>query len=143
MIEAVDRNDEMERCVIVVADDLPPGRAANAASVIALSIGKLYPDLVGTDLVDGSGYAHPGLIPIGISVLAAPAAELPPLRAKALSKELRVVSFPIQGQQTNDYVAFGDAVGTLATDELAYVGIGLVGSRKSVGKIVGRYGLLK
>ena len=87
MTEVEDRSDDAERCVIVVSAELPPGRATNAAAVIALSIGKLRSDLVGADLVDGSSHPHPGLIPIGISVLAAPAADLPAIRAKALAKD--------------------------------------------------------
>jgi hypothetical protein len=143
MTEAEEQANDANRCVIVVASDLPSGRAANAAAVIALTIGRLRPDLVGTDLVDLSGVAHHGLIPIGISVLAAPMSELAAVRTKALAKEMLMVDFPVQGQQTNDYSAFSAAVGDRATEELSYVGIGLVGSRKAVGKIVGRYSLLK
>jgi hypothetical protein len=129
-----DRQNEPGRCVIVVDDGLPSGRAANAAAVIALTIGKLRPELVGADLLDKSGVAHPGLIPIGITILGASAGDLPAIRAKALAHNLAVIDFPVQGQQTNDYGAFG---------ALSYVGVGIYGLRKAVGKIVGRYGLLK
>ncbi|HTJ98435.1 MAG TPA: DUF2000 family protein, partial [Bordetella sp.] len=53
-----------ERCVVVVDKQLPAGRAANAAAVLALTIGQRYPALVGQPLVDASGVEHPGLIPI-------------------------------------------------------------------------------
>ena len=129
------------RCVIVVSADLPAGRAANAAAVIALTMGRSRPDLVGDDLVDRSGFAHPGLIPIGTSVLAAPADQLGDIRAKALAKDIEVVDFPAQGQQTNDYAEFMAAMRECPADELTYVGVGLVGCRKAIGKIVGRYGL--
>jgi len=143
MIEADAETRDTDRCAIVVAADLPAGRAANAAAVIALTLGRLRPDLVGGDLVDGSGVAHPGLIPIGVAVLAAPTAELGAVRAKALARDILVVDFPLQGQQTNDYLAFSAAVAARATETLAYVGVGLVGSRKAIGKVVGRYGLLR
>jgi hypothetical protein len=76
-------------------------------------------------------------------VLAAPSGELAALRAKALGKELDVVDFPSQGQQTNDYREFGDRLRAVLTHELSYVGIGIYGSRKAVGKVVGKFPLLK
>jgi hypothetical protein len=142
MSDSEDLNDP-GRCVIVIDDSLPVGRAANAAAVIALTIGKLRPQLAGADLVDKSGAVHPGLIPIGISVLGASATDLPGIRAKALARNLDVIDFPVQGQQTTDYQAFGAAVARCETDALSYVGVGVYGSRKNVGKIVGKYGLLK
>ncbi|WP_292146342.1 DUF2000 family protein [Mesorhizobium sp.] len=76
-------------------------------------------------------------------MLAAPASELGALRAKALARDIDVVDFPVQGQETTDYAAFGEVVGTIETDALRYVGIGVFGPRRAVGKVVGRYGLLK
>ncbi len=142
MADEAPENDP-QRCVIVIDSALPPGRAANAAAVIALTLGKRHPALAGADLVDASGVAHPGLIPIGIAVLAAPAEELGAVRDKALGRGVDVVDFPSQGQETTDYAAFGAAVAEVATDGLRYVGVGLLGPRKAVGKIVGKYGLLR
>jgi hypothetical protein len=134
---------EPTRCVVVIDAALPPGRAANAAAVIALTLGKRHPHLAGPDLVDASGCVHPGLIPIGIAVLAAPAPELGAVRAKALKDGIDVVDFPVQGQQTTDYAAFGARVREIPTAELDYVGVGLYGRRKAVGRIVGRFSLLR
>ena len=55
-----------ERCVIVVDESLPAGLAANAAAVLALTLGAREPDLVGADFVDADAQPHPGLIPIGL-----------------------------------------------------------------------------
>ncbi|MEH3116384.1 MAG: DUF2000 domain-containing protein [Methylorubrum populi] len=134
---------ELQRCVIVVDADLPVGRAANAAAVIALTLGKRHPHLAGIDLIDKSNNAHPGLIPIGIAVLAAPVGELGILREKAIGRGLDVVDFPSQGQETTDYEAFRSAVAELETNALTYVGVGVFGSRKAVGKVVGKFGLLR
>jgi len=144
MILAMDESTPQPmRCAVVIDQALPAGRAANAAAVIALTLGKRHPHLAGPDLVDASGAAHPGLIPIGIAVLAAAAAELGDLRAKALKYHLDVVDFPVQGQETTDYAAFAARVRTVPTSGLAYVGVGLYGSRKVVGRLVGRFSLLK
>jgi hypothetical protein len=134
---------ESSRCVIVVDAALPPGRAANAAAVIALTLGQRHPGLVGPELVDASGDAHPGLIPIGIAVLAAARGDLAFLRAKAVGAGVDVVDFPVQGQETTDYVAFCSRVAAVETAQLAYVGVGLYGGRKAIGRLVGRFSLLR
>jgi hypothetical protein len=134
---------EPARCTIVVDGALPAGRAANAAAVIALTLGRRHPHLAGPDLIDASGHAHPGLIPISIAVLAAPAGDLGELRDKALWNGIDVVDFPSQGQQSNDYVEFGERVRGVPTEALTHVGIGLLGPRKAVGRIVGKFSLLK
>jgi hypothetical protein len=132
-----------QRCVVVVDNDLPVGRAANSAAVIALTIGQRHPGLVGLPLVDASGYEHPGLIPVGIAVLAASQENLSAIRDKGIELGCDVVSFPVQGQQTNDYNAFRDAVSVVATADLQYVGVALIGDRRPISKIVGNLGLLK
>ena len=142
-LDAEEAAPQPTRCAIVVDASLPAGRAANAAAVIALTLGKRHPHLPGPDLVDASGRAHPGLIPIGIAVLAAPAEELNDLRAKALKNGIDVVDFPKQGQQTTDYAKFGALVREVPTEALTYVGVGFYGARKSVGRIVGRFSLLR
>ena len=95
-----------ERCVIVVDNALPAGLAANAAAVVALTVGQRHPGLVGAPLIDASGGVHPGLIPIGIAVLGASQEELAAVRHKAMATtKCDVVDFPVQGQQTTNYAA--------------------------------------
>jgi hypothetical protein len=132
-----------ERCVIVVDMELAVGRAANAAAVIALTVGARHAALVGAPLIDASGHEHPGLIPIGIAVLAAKQEDLAVIRDKGILAGCDIIDFPIQGQQTNDYAAFQVAVADVPTPDLRYVGVALVGARKSISKIVANYGLLK
>ncbi len=106
-----------QRCVIVVDAALPAGLSANAAAVLALTFGQRHPSLVGEPLVDASGIAHPGLIPIGIAVLAANAKQLAAARAEtSAAAACDVVGFPVQGQQTTDYAAFNRDVGQRAAE---------------------------
>jgi hypothetical protein len=132
-----------ERCVIVVDSELAVGRAANAAAVIALTIGQRHPELVGPALIDASGHEHPGLIPIGITVLAASQSTLTDIRSKGLEARCDIVVFPVQGQQTTHYAAFVEAVAQIASEEMEYVGIALIGERKVISKIVANLALLK
>jgi len=124
------------RCVIVVDEALTPGKASNAAAVVAFTLGQRHSHLVGAPLREGDGTAHPGLIPIGIPVLKATAAQLSALREKSLA-HCDVVDFPEQGQTTTDYSAFLDAVHTFKGDSLQYLAVGLVGPKNRIGKLVG------
>ena len=130
------------RCVIVVDRDLPRGLLANAIAVIALTVGQRHPVLVGAPLIDGAGFAHPGLIPIGVAMLAASRDELPAIRQRALESGCDVVDFPVDGQQTKDYQTFRDAVAALRPEAISYTGVALVGPKKEISKIVGKLDLL-
>jgi len=134
---------EPMRCVAVIDNMLPVGNAANAAAVLALTMGKRQPHLAGEALVDASGDAHPGLIPIGIPVLGAPADELPAIRGKAIAAGLEVVDFPVQGQQTTDYAEFRRLVSETNPEAIRYLGIMIYGPKKKVSRVVGRYSLLR
>jgi hypothetical protein len=131
------------RCVIVLDRDLPIGQAANAAAVISVTIGQRHPVLVGEQFVDASGSTHPGLIPIGIAVLAASRDDLRDLRRQGLEAGCDIVDLPVAGQQTTDYHAFREMVAVVEAQDLEYVGIALIGRKKQISKIVGRLGLLK
>jgi len=131
-----------ERCVIVVDSGLAPGRAANAAAVLALTIGQRHPGLVGAPLLDAKGQTMPGLIPIGISVLAATQDELGVLASAGDAAGFDVLRFPVEGQQTKNYTEFLAAVSQVERVALRYVGIALVGGKKPISKLVGKLALL-
>src|SRR4029450_6641645 len=88
-------NNGALRCVVVVDGSLPPGRAANATGMLALSLGATMAGLPGAALVDADGDAHPGLIPQGLLVLRAPGNRLSELRGQAVaSQDVGVMGFP-------------------------------------------------
>lgn len=138
-----EQQGEPMRCVAVIDSGLPIGNAANAAAVMALTMGTRQPHLVGGALVDAAGDSHPGLIPIGIPVLGAAADDLPAVRRKAVAAGLEVVDFPAQGQQTTDYAEFQRLVSAADPAGLRYLGVMIYGPKKKVSRIVGRYGLLR
>lgn len=140
-VEETIKIDLDSRAVIVLDRDLAVGQAANAAGILAATLGALHPGLVGRDLLDGSGGIHPGLMPSGLTVLAAAAADLPTLRLDAIARGLDVVDFPAAGQRTNDYEEFLDLVGRTQDAALDYVGVAIAGGPKSVRKLTGRFPL--
>jgi hypothetical protein len=131
----------MTRCVVVVDETLAPGLAANAAAVMAMTLGSKLPDLVGEDFTDGAGEPHAGLITTGLPVLRAPAGELRALRTRAVLAEVGVIGMPAFGQQTNDYDEFRALVAE--TPEPAYLGLALYGPQKTVRRLTGSLGLLR
>jgi hypothetical protein len=131
----------MDRTVLVIDRELPKGLAANAAAVLALTLGARRPELVGEDYADATGDVHAGLIPTGLPVLGADAAELPAVRRAALERGLRVADLPVAGQRTTDYATFTAAVAEEA--EPAYLAVLVSGPRKAVGAVTGSLGLLR
>jgi hypothetical protein len=131
-----------ERCAIVIDADLAPGLAANAAAVLAVTLGATVDGLVGPDLVDAHGDVHPGLFAAGLPVLGAPREALSDLRARAVQAGVGVIDIPALGQQTNDYDEVRAYVARTATEDLEYLGLALHGSRRAVSRVTGTLRLL-
>ena len=139
---AADPPPETLRCVIV-DEALPPGLAANAAAMVALTLGATVDGLPGADLVDADGHSHPGLIAAGIPILAASRVQLSDLHARAQRESVGVVDFPAYGQQTTDYESVIERVGQTPAAELEYLGIALHGPRRAVSRLTGSLRLLR
>ena len=128
--------------MIVLDVDLAPGLAANAAAVLGVTLGATVEGVVGPDLVDADGEAHPGLFEKGLPVLAARREELPELRARAVRAGVGVIDIPAVGQQTNDYDEVRAYVARTATADLEYLGLARYGSRRAVSRVTGTLRLL-
>jgi Protein of unknown function (DUF2000) len=132
------------RCVIVVDDSLPPGLAANATGMLAVTLGASVAGLPGAALVDADGDVHPGLIPQGLAVLRAPADRLSDLRAlAAASEDVGVIDFPTDCQQTTDYDEVRRRVAAIPAPHLRYLAILLYGPRRAVSRLTGNLALLR
>lgn len=123
------------RCVVILNADLPVGKAANAAAVLSLTLGQRHPHFVGSELVDGNEKAYPGLIPVGIPVLAANNERLVSLVSQCDERGFDAILFPVEGQMTVDYAAFCAAVRQIPTHELQHLGVGIVGEKKALRKL--------
>jgi hypothetical protein len=142
------RTDEPTRSarlkwVIVVDEELPAGRATNAAICVAAATTAAVTGLIGPDAKDADGFRHPGLPWAGCAVLAAPTGRLGQIRARATeSLGVFVADMPVQGQATRVYDEYLRRVGETATAGLAYHAISLVGPRNRIDKLVHRLPLL-
>jgi len=129
--------------VIVVDAALPAGRAVNAAVCVAAATQDRVTGLLGPDVADASGSAHPGLPWIGCSILAAPGSRLGELRAKAGAREdVFVADMPAAAQATRVYAEYRDEIAARAAGEHDYVALSLVGPRNRIDRLVGGLPLL-
>jgi hypothetical protein len=126
---------------VILDDQLAPGLAANAAAVVAMTLGARAPGLIGEDYADATGSTHPGLITTGLPILRAPGAQLRELRARAVAASVGVIGFPVNGHQTNDYEAFRSMVASVESP--AYLGLALYGPGKTIRSLTGSLALLR
>ncbi|HKG90787.1 MAG TPA: GNAT family N-acetyltransferase [Gemmatimonadaceae bacterium] len=133
------------KCVLVVADDLPPGLAANAAAVLALSLGRRLPDLVGPDVRDGGGTTHAGLTWIPLPVLRAPRGALARLRARAAADPgvYAAVDLPDVAQAARRYDDYAQRLAAAPGDAVDYAAVALYGERATVTGLTGDFPLLR
>ena len=129
--------------VIVVDSALPAGRAVNAAVCVAAATGTAVAGLLGPDVKDADGSAHPGLPWAGCTILGATTAELSELRAKAAASEgVYVADMPSAAQLTRVYDEYLDHVSAASAEQLSYYAVSMVGPRNRIDKLVKRLSLL-
>jgi hypothetical protein len=130
-----------ERLVIVLNQDLAAGKAANAAAVLAMTLGQRHPQLIGEPLEVADGRSYPGLIPLGISVLSASEQDLGRLLVEGRARECDMTIFPADGQQTTNYLEFRQAVAVKTEQQLVLLGVAIAGEKKVVRKLVSKLNL--
>lgn len=132
------------KCVIVLKSGLPPGFAANAAAVLAISLGKQKPEIVAEDLVDGSGKFHAGLVNVPVPLLQAEEKDLKKLRDEAAeSGDVTLIDFSEPARVARTFEAYRDQLRATSTEDLQYVGVALLGPKKLVSSLTAGFGLLK
>ena len=132
------------KCAIVVSEELPAGLAANAAGVLSITLGHRVDGLVGADVKDADGVAHPGIIYLPIPILNAPREQIATIvQAAAEDDELFFVSFSALAQSCKTYDEYIDKMAATATVDLDSVGVGLHGPQKRVNRLVGSLPLLR
>lgn len=129
------------RCVMILNATLPPGKATNAAAVMALTLGQRHPALVGDNLEDAESHPFPGLITTGIPVLSATDEQLSALREQCEQAELDLVLFPEEGQSTTDYQALSAVLRQQPRKQWRLLGIAIVGDKKTLRKLTTKLAL--
>lgn len=132
-----------EKCVILLSPALPIGMAANTAAVLSVTLGRLRPDTVGTDVCDQEGGVHRGIITFPIPILAADEEQLRTLRRQAETAGLTAVDFTDLSQECRTYEEYIERMGHTPETALRYIGLALCGERKQVDHLTGSLPLLR
>jgi hypothetical protein len=132
------------KCAVVVDEKLPAGLAANAASVITMTLGRRVDGLIGPDVKDADGVTHAGIVLIPVPILIAPSE-----RVRAIRDELEAavnavsVGFTALAQSCRTYEEYIEKMANSATAGLEFVGIGMFGPKRLVNRLVGSLPLLR
>jgi len=135
-----------EKCVMVIDERLPLGLIANTAAIMGITLGKEMPEVVGMDVLDGSGKEHPGIIEFPVPILKGTPDTIRELRAKLYEPEfaeLKTVDFSSLAQGCKTYDEFIEKMRETPGDSLQYMGIAVCGAKKKVNKLTGSMGLLR
>lgn len=128
---------------MVVDQELPAGRAANAAACTAAPAAVRISGLLGAGSIDADGGRHAALPWAGCTVLQAGQEKLRALFTKASAREdVLVADMPTAAQQTRVYAEYLEEVSRAAGGEIVYAGISLFEPRKRIERLVGGLSLL-
>lgn len=134
-----------KKCVLVIDENLPIGVIANTSAILALSLGKLIPEMVGDDFNDHDGNTRRGITTHPIPALKGNADLLRSMRVKLKDYESDLIVVDLFGatRTTRSYEEYIQVVQSTPEQDQEYLGIAISGSKKLVNKFTGNLGLLK
>lgn len=135
-----------EKCVMVIDENLSLGIIANTAAIMGITLGKQMPEVVGTDVYDGTGNGHLGIIEFPVPILKGNAHMLKTIRERLYEPEfsdLTVVDFSDLAQGCKTYEKFAEKMKEVSEEELNYFGVAICGAKKKVNKLTGSMALLR
>ena len=137
---------ENEKCVVILAGQLPVGAAANTAAILGITMGMRLPDVVGSDVCDAAGGAHAGIIRFPVPVLKASPEKLAALRETLYMPEyaeVTAVDFSDLAQGCRTYEEFIEKMSLCPPQDLQYVGLALCGDKRKINRLTGNLPLLR
>ncbi|ASA58178.1 DUF2000 domain-containing protein [Vibrio gazogenes] len=132
------------KCTIIVDQDLHPGLAINAASVIGISFGKTVNNLVGPDMQSMDNVNYPGVIYSPLPVLLSTGEHIQNLLAIAEQDEqIYTMPFSALAQSCKTYDEYGERISSVTSQHIELVAIGMIGPKKTINKLTGNLPLFK
>jgi hypothetical protein len=129
---------EPDKVVIVIDGELPVGLAMNTVAALALTVGRTIDGILGEDVNDADGFAHPGITKVPVPILKSDARQLSDIVIKAAElTAVFVVDFTKTAQMSRTYDEYGGKMSSIGTADLQYIGIAISGSKRDVNKIAG------
>ena len=137
---------QIEKCVMVLDEGLPPALPANTAGILGITLGKHISETAGPDVTDRSGRTHLGIIEFPVPILRAGRETLYELRERLYepaSAALTAVDFSDVAQGCKTYDEFIAKAAQTEKDRLHYLGLAICGAKKLVNKLTGSLPLLR
>lgn len=139
-------SDKELKCVMVVDESMPLGIIANSTAVMGVTIGKLFPEVVGQSITDQSGYSHQGIIEFPIPILKGNREFLRMMRTRLYEpdfEKLTVVDFFDIAQGCKTYNEYIEKMKEVPESAIDYFGLTIFGHKKQVNKLTGSLPLLR
>ncbi|PZS29804.1 MAG: DUF2000 domain-containing protein [Pseudonocardiales bacterium] len=136
-------SEQPHRWVIVVEQGLPVGLASNTAAILALTLGKTAPELIGPVVTDADGRDYPGLTLLPLPVLTHHQAGLRELADAARAASLLAAVMTGTAQRAKTYPEYTGQLAATPAAALHLVGIGLLGPQKIMRRLTGSLPLLR
>ena len=134
------------KVAIVMNKELPLGLIANASAVLGISLGKLFPEVVGESIADDNGKLHLGITTKTIPILGTTREQVKIIRDKLFDEaysDVIVVDFSEIAQRCLDYEEYTERLSSMKNSEIHYMGLCLYGPIKKVNSFTGNLGLLR
>ena len=136
----------MTRCAFIIDPALPRGLIANTAAILAMTLGREQPNLVGRDVHDADGNRHQGITSVVMPILASDADGLKTLRGRAAIHDtagLGLIDVTNAAQEARDYRTYEARMGATQHDDLRYLGLCLYGPAALLRSLTGNLPLMK
>jgi hypothetical protein len=134
----------LDKCAILVDDSLALGYAANAVSVVAMSLGKMVDNLIGPHTTSSDSVNYPGVIYSPLPILVAKASYMTELHHRLKEdSSLLLMPFSSLAQSCKTYQEYGLNMSVAASAEIHLVALGIVGDKKKVNKYTGNLALFR
>ena len=126
------------RLVLALVDDLPTGLTVNAGALLGISLGRMFPDVVGHDVTDASGVVHPGISTRTVPVLKASAERLAHLTGKARATPgVTAVDVTDTAQRARTYDDYARRLADGPTETHRVLGLALHGPGSAIRSLTG------
>lgn len=138
--------DKELKCVMVVDESMPVGIIANSTAVMGITIGKMFPEVVGQAILDQSGYQHQGIIEFPVPILKGNREFLRNMRERLYGpkfEKVTVVDFFDVAQGCKTYDEYIEKMKDVPESAIDYFGLTLFGNKKQVNKLTGSLPLLR
>lgn len=139
-------SQKSEKCVFVIDQELPMGLIANTSAIMGITLGMIYPEVVGKSVTDKGGREHLGIIEFPVPILKCSKEEVKVIREKLYDEsfsDVICIDFSDVAQGCKTYDEYIEKMLNMHSEELQYLGICICGPKKKVNKLTGAMPLLR